>query len=282
MNLQVLLQELEQKFGKYTTIEYILPSIVFYSVAAEYLNSFSLDRTKVRVLDVGSSYGYGVYTMSKLCPSCILTGVDISKTAVSVATDVLKSENTSFEVVDMVDTKQVLQFIKKYGKFDAITCFEVFEHILPNKSRMLLKNLNLLLKDSGFLFISTPNQVVYDVFAFTKDHINEVTLDKFLDALREYFNILEVYGSDLHPKLMISLFWNLGLVARQKNKKVSMPRYKKFLRKLLRTIFEPSEFYLSILKQTNYSSYLLKKLDTYKLNQKPENSSLIFVIAKKK
>jgi len=79
----------------------------------------------------------------------------------------------------------------------------------------------------------------------------------------------------------------MGLVARDGDRRVLMPIYKKLLRKLLRVIFEPSELepselYLPILKQTNYNTYLLKRLNKCKLNKKPENSNSVFVIAKKK
>ena len=168
MDLQILFPELKQKFGRYVTIDYILSNAIFYSTVSKYLKSHSLD--EIKVLNVGSSYGYGIYIMSKLCPNWAFTGIDINKTAISVATDILRSDNINFEIVNMVDKKQVSQFIKKYGQFDAITCFEVFEHIPPSKSQIFLENLNLLLKDSGYLFISTPNQIVYDVFAFTEDH----------------------------------------------------------------------------------------------------------------
>ena len=124
MDLQILLPELKQKFGRYVTIDYILPNVIFYSTVSEYLKSHSLNEFKV--LDVGSSYGYGIYIMyimSKLCPNWIFTGIDINKTAISVATDILRSDNINFEIVNMVYKKQVSQFIKKIW---AIRCNNMF------------------------------------------------------------------------------------------------------------------------------------------------------------
>ncbi|WP_324735081.1 methyltransferase domain-containing protein [Thermococcus sp. SY098] len=280
-----LFKTLEQKFGDVVVLEYVLPSVVFYSAVADYINSISNYKdTKVKLLDVGSSYGYGVYILSELCKNCDIVGVDINRSALSVAEKRLKSSrrNIDFKAVNILDTNEVSQIISEYGKFDVITCFEVFEHIPRDKSEILLRNLNMLLSNNGYLFISTPNKLVYDSFAFTKDHINEVTVNEFVSALEKYFEIVKVYGSGLHSRLMIYLFWKFGLIARMDSTKVSLTWHKKILRKILRGIFEPRELYLSILKKMRHKEYLLRKLSIYSLNSMPEKSALVFVITKKK
>ncbi|WP_394296497.1 class I SAM-dependent methyltransferase [Pyrococcus abyssi] len=40
------------------------------------------------------------------------------------------------------------------------------------------------MKSDGLLFISTPNKRVYDIDAYTKDHINEVSPQEFITQLK--------------------------------------------------------------------------------------------------
>jgi cyclopropane fatty-acyl-phospholipid synthase-like methyltransferase len=53
------------------------------------------------------------------------------------------------------------------GKYDAITCFEVIEHMPPGLGLELLRQAHRLLVPNGRLFVSTPN--VYHPMSFWSD-----------------------------------------------------------------------------------------------------------------
>jgi 2-polyprenyl-3-methyl-5-hydroxy-6-metoxy-1,4-benzoquinol methylase len=53
------------------------------------------------------------------------------------------------------------------GEFDAITCFEVIEHLTPGMGLDLLRHAYRLLAPKGRLFVSTPN--VYHPMSFWSD-----------------------------------------------------------------------------------------------------------------
>ncbi len=281
-----LIQALEtlKTFKDKVTVEHVLSSLNFYVKSAHQIRKDL--RTEVpKVLDVGCSYGYGVSILHEICPFCRIVGVDINESAIRFAEKRIQNKNISFETADLTKKEDALTLIEKfekYGKFDAITCFEVFEHIPPDKSGQLLDNLRLLLKPNGLLFISTPNSHVYDVDAFTFDHINEIEYEEFTRILKEYdFEPIKIMGSRRVNPTFIRVVYRFGLEARKNNKINQLPIHKRVLRLGLACIFEPRRLLFFILKKISYKKYLKFRLNTECLNETPQWSSLIYVIAKK-
>jgi 2-polyprenyl-3-methyl-5-hydroxy-6-metoxy-1,4-benzoquinol methylase len=278
--MQQIIQDIKGKFGHLTNIEYILSSIIFYEQVVKTIKN-EFGNKNIKILDAGCSHGYGSYLMANICDKWEIIGIDINKQIISTAQKLVKKKNINFKTVDLTDKKQILEFIDKYGKFDAITCFEVFEHIPPKKSEILLENLNLLLKEGGFLFISTPNKMVYDIFAFTDDHINELEYRKFLELIQKNFRITFIFGCRAYSWRLIRTLWKFGLVSRDGDTKIHFNLWQKFLRKLFMILLAPYEVYLWILKRISYQKYLTALCKYNSLNKHPDRSSLVFIIAKK-
>lgn len=103
--------------------------------------------TGSNILDAGCGFGYGSKILSD---RNMVVGVDISNEAIIYARHHYFADNLSYFRGNISS----LDF-SAFGKFDAITCFEVLEHVVnPSLS---LQNLKEALHHSGKLFISVPN-----------------------------------------------------------------------------------------------------------------------------
>ena len=104
-----------------------------------------------KVLDAACGEGFGSFLLADKAQSVI--GVDISKQAVSHATERYQADNLSYQVADCQD----LPF--EDDSFDCIVSFETLEH-LEQQSEMLAEFRRVLSKQ-GFLMISSPDKAVY-------------------------------------------------------------------------------------------------------------------------
>jgi SAM-dependent methyltransferase len=100
------------------------------------------------VLDAGCGFGYGTFILGGLSSGVV--GVDVSPEAISYARNNYRLSNIEFCQKDLTCVDCSL-----FGKFDAITCFEVLEHI--SNPYAALENFKGALKDDGQLIISVPN-----------------------------------------------------------------------------------------------------------------------------
>jgi 2-polyprenyl-3-methyl-5-hydroxy-6-metoxy-1,4-benzoquinol methylase len=69
--------------------------------------------------------------------------------------------------VDRTHQHDFYSFEEIQGEFDAVTCFEVVEHITPRVALDLFRTLYRLVKPRGRIFVSTPN--VYHPIALWSD-----------------------------------------------------------------------------------------------------------------
>jgi 2-polyprenyl-3-methyl-5-hydroxy-6-metoxy-1,4-benzoquinol methylase len=105
--------------------------------------------TKGRVLDIGCGLGNFVVALDRKFPNIEAWGIDIAPNMVEFI-----KENYGIKNVYAADLKD---FLKRTDlpKFDAITMFELIEHVeSPNE---LLQDIKKLLAPGGYVIISTPN-----------------------------------------------------------------------------------------------------------------------------
>ncbi len=278
---------------KIPNIEHRVSSLVFYEYSISYLlkhlSSLKAKRQyklplKIKVLDIGCSSGYGIYIMRETCPICSFVGVDINESDIFQARRLLsRYSNVDVLKLDITSQKTVDYLINRYGKFDAITCFEVFEHMTSEGSVTMLKNIYSLLSDEGLLFISTPNKKIYDVDACTLDHINEVDAEKFLSLLENMsFEIIQVMGSHHLRPLLTRLLYQFNLVARYGNIKNELSFQKRLVRYMLRALLDPKRIILTVMRKIDFKQYLKLRLLYERLVYDYDNCSLVYVIARKK
>jgi 2-polyprenyl-3-methyl-5-hydroxy-6-metoxy-1,4-benzoquinol methylase/glycosyltransferase involved in cell wall biosynthesis len=102
------------------------------------------------ILDVGCFNGWMANALAKEGYS--VTGTDIGKEALEIAKK--NSEGlTNPSKFEFCNYRNV--GADYYKKFDAITCFDVMEHVLNPVE--LIRNLELACKDNGWIFIHVPN-----------------------------------------------------------------------------------------------------------------------------
>ena len=139
------------------------------------------------VLDIGCGAGHGSNKMSHKFKK--IYGVDFDAEAVEYAQKNWSEKNVSYLRGSGTD----IPFEDNF--FEIAVAFEVFEHIQDWKK--FLSELKRVVKDGGFIFISTPNKDIYS--PGTKKPINphhffEMTITEFKDALNEFFSIKKFYG----------------------------------------------------------------------------------------
>lgn len=121
------------------------PKRIYQDHVARY--RWAIDRIPdgARTLDVGCGTGYGTQMLSSRYQVC--DGIDLSGEAVSYAA--ANHPGPRYHV----GRADSLPFAD--ASFDAVTCFEVIEHV-PNPDEVLAEIRRVLVCDGG-LFISTPN-----------------------------------------------------------------------------------------------------------------------------
>ena len=150
------------------------------------------------VLDLGCGEGYGSYILSKSAAHVI--GLDIDEKTVKHASSKYIKDNLEFI------QGSVLKVPIKDKLFDVIVCFELLEHIEDHNK--LLSEIKRLLKDDGFLLISTPNKKIYSDERNYKNlfHKKELYFDEFKELLRKYFRYTHFFGQRVYAG---SNLWSL-------------------------------------------------------------------------
>lgn len=100
------------------------------------------------VLDVGC--GGGILTEALAKQSSKATGLDVAQTAIDTAIKHAK--------MGKLDIDYICSPIENYSEkqFDVITCMEMLEHV--DSPNLVLQHCHRLLKDGGWLFLSTINR----------------------------------------------------------------------------------------------------------------------------
>lgn len=107
-------------------------------------------QTPLRLLELGSGFGYLTYALRRAGHSC--TGVDVSETAVTAARSYFGDH---YQVADLT------QLTTSNSRFDVVIATEVIEH-LPDPKHFLAQA-SALLEPGGALIVTTPNRRIYPV-----------------------------------------------------------------------------------------------------------------------
>lgn len=122
---------------------------VRYKFAVDYLNEHGQTKSGLYGLDIFCGTGYGTKMLSINLPSVVL-GIDGSSEAISFANQHFSNERTLY-------AHKVFPFTLPANTFDFITCYESLEH--TDRDQLFVEELNSSLKEKGYLFLSTPNEI---------------------------------------------------------------------------------------------------------------------------
>jgi len=173
--------------SKRLTVERVVPltslSFSYLDHIARYEFIKNMVANKV-VLDAGCGNGYGTYMLAKVVQKII--GVDIASEAIAYAKKNFVAQNLNFIQMDC----QNLKFDD--SSFDMVCSFDVIEHIENYQS--YLSGLNRILRKSGILAISTPNNKNNQHPPANPFHKKEFAYQEFKLLLNKYFNVIDFYG----------------------------------------------------------------------------------------
>ena len=166
----------------YKTPRRMLHSLSYYKFAAKMIGS------PKRVLDVGCNEGLGTYVISKECG--FACGVDFDEEAIAAAKTNFPDKNIEFSQSDFL-TAVPLQ------KWDAITSFDVIEHIYPEHACLFWEEIMSHLTPGGLAIIGTPS-LISQQFASEisrKGHVNVYTSERLEAEMKKYFTHVFLFAA---------------------------------------------------------------------------------------
>ncbi len=180
----------------------------FNSVAKNWDNMIEINETKINyllskleikeddnILDIGTGTGVLIPFLSKLAPNGSITGVDISKGMLEVASKKFKSmHNVYFDLVN-VETENI------NCKYDKIILYSMYPH-LENKTNTIKKLVQNNLKDNGILMIahSDSREFLNNLHKSTDERVRESLLME-VNKQKEVFinaslNVTDAFEND--------------------------------------------------------------------------------------
>jgi len=117
-----------------------------------------------RILEVGSSDGSVSIKIAEQKGVKEIIAIDIRQSAINDGKKLLKDLVARKEISEKIAKKVKLKkysiedLPRRYGQFDSVCAYEVFEHLSPWDFMPVFKHLYKFIKPSGKFFISVPNR----------------------------------------------------------------------------------------------------------------------------
>ena len=157
------------------------------------------------VLDIGCGDGAGISTLKK---NADYTGLDISPTQIAyMKKNLITWKKKRSGSISLIEHDAVpLPF--KPASFDLILACDVLEHVLePEK---LLHEIKRVLKPHGHLFVSVPNEPIWEILrtllfrfpARSPDHLNYI----------QELDIIRIFPTVLYKKYIPNIIGSLHLI----------------------------------------------------------------------
>lgn len=172
----------------------LLHILSYYKFAAKMIGN------NKKVMDVGCSEGLGSIILGEFAERFL--GVDIDAPAIEIAKKSFQSEKVSFQCADFLNAD--------LGKFDAVTCFDVIEHIYPENEETFLKRMAAHVSNDGMVIVGTPN-ITSDQFAspWTKEgHVNLYSGERLKNSLERHFKKVVVFSAN--DEMVHTGYWPLA------------------------------------------------------------------------
>ncbi|OQW46805.1 MAG: methyltransferase type 11 [Proteobacteria bacterium SG_bin7] len=172
----------------------LLHLLSYYKFAAKMIGN---DK---KVMDVGCSEGFGSVILAEFAREFV--GVDIDAAAISHAQGSLGSAKVSFKHADFLKAD--------LGVFDAVTCFDVIEHIYPENEDTFLSRITAHLNSDGMAVVGTPS-ITSDQFAspWTKEgHVNLYSGERLKTSLERHFKKVVIFSAN--DEVVHTGFWPMA------------------------------------------------------------------------
>lgn len=125
------------------------------------VSSFEYGQT---VLEVGCSDGSASIKIAGIPSVKKVFGIDIRKSAINdgkkLLKDLLKRGEVSRKIASKIrlENYTVEKFSLRFGKFDSVCAYEIFEHMAPQDMLPAFQHLYKFVKKEGRFFMSVPNR----------------------------------------------------------------------------------------------------------------------------
>jgi len=149
------------------------------------------------VIDIGCGSGYGTSVLAAGGAKSAL-GIDYDPKVIQYAKKTYKMKNLKYQNVNVAK-------LSNKGKYDAVTAFEVIEHIQADQE--FVKLISSLLEKNGQAYISTPNKLISSPgmdIPPNPYHVREYTPQEFQDILAKCFGKVELYGLKIKNKKKVN------------------------------------------------------------------------------
>ena len=150
------------------------------------------------VVDAACGEGYGTSLLSRTAAR--VTGVDIEAAAIEHARARYGSKSVAFECASG------LNLPLETDSVDVVVSFETLEHLAEHDE--LMGEFRRVLKDDGFLLISSPDRKTYsDETGYDNPyHVRELYREEFEGLLGRHFPAWRLFGQKL---LFVSALWSM-------------------------------------------------------------------------
>ncbi len=160
----------------------LLHSMAYYKFAAKMI------RSGKRVLDVGCAEGLGTWLLARECGQAL--GVDLDCEAIASAQQNFTDERITFACQDFLQLKET--------GFDALTSFDVIEHVEPKEARDFLAKVVGCLTPHGIAVIGTPNihAQQYASSISKQGHVNCYDGERLRQAMLDHFKHVFLFAAN--------------------------------------------------------------------------------------
>jgi SAM-dependent methyltransferase len=148
------------------------------------------------VLDVGCGDGFGAHALA--AAARFVTAVDVDAETVRHAAARYRRDNLRY----LAAPAQDLPFPD--AAFEAVTMFEMIEHVPAPDQEAALREVRRVLKPGGHLFLSTPDRARTAAFAAPNPyHVAELTEAELVDRLGRHFRHVRVFYQEINAASVI-------------------------------------------------------------------------------
>lgn len=185
---QLLENEKPIQLGRYNsylahcTPRRMLYSLSYYKFAAKMIGS------PKRILDVGCNEGFGSWVLAKECGYC--KGIDFDEESIAVAKKNFAEPIIEFSPLDFFNAPP--------ETYDAVTSFDVIEHIYPEHSLKFIEKMAHNLTNEGVAVVGTPSAISQQ-FASSisrKGHVNIYTHERLYEEMSQFFEHVFLFGAN--------------------------------------------------------------------------------------
>ena len=185
---KALLGDENLHLGPYFTYQFrhsprrILFALSYHKFAAKMIGA------NKRILEVGCSEGLATFILAEFAEELI--GIDSDADAIKIAQETIANDKIKFYHRDVMEGI--------IGEFDAVTSFDVIEHIFPENEERFLRSITNNLLPGGMFIVGTPN-ITSDQYASPvtrSGHVNLYSAEKLRESLESHFETVLMFSAN--------------------------------------------------------------------------------------